>query len=104
MTSIPVKHNLLAWAAKARRLTVDGWSLGALLIAGFVALPVAAVVWLALSPSDDIWQHLAATVLPHYIRTTLLLMTGVGLGTLVLGAGSAWLAPRKSFRPSCPEA
>jgi len=97
VTQAALKPDLFTWARKARGLATDGWSWGALLIACFVALPVAGVVWLALSPSDDIWRHLATTVLPRYIRTTLLLMTGVGVGTFVLGAGSAWLVTMCRF-------
>ena len=51
--------------------SIDGWTIIALLIAALVALPLFAVAWLAFSPSGDIWSHLASTVLPHYISTTL---------------------------------
>ncbi len=46
------------------RRWVDGWTLGTVAIAALVVLPVAAVVGLALGPSDDIWAHLSSTVLP----------------------------------------
>ncbi|MBT4039420.1 MAG: iron ABC transporter permease [Rhodospirillales bacterium] len=52
---------------------------------------------MALVPSDDIWAHLASTVLPHYIWTTLVLMFGVGAGTLVVGTGTAWLVTMCAF-------
>ena len=74
--------------------------MGAIVIAGLVALPVMAVVWLALAPSDDIWAHLVDTVLGHYVETTLLLMIGVGAGTLIIGAGTAWLVTMCRF-PGC---
>ncbi len=67
------------------------WFWGALAVALAVAMPVASVLWLALYPEENIWPHLAATVLPGYVHTTLALMTGVALGTLVLGVATAWL-------------
>ncbi|MDP6351495.1 MAG: iron ABC transporter permease [Alphaproteobacteria bacterium] len=79
------------------RRWVGGWTLGTLVIAAVVILPVAAVVGLAFTPSDDIWSHLAATVLPLYIGTTLELMIGVGIGTLVVGVGTAWLVTMCRF-------
>lgn len=79
------------------RLTVDGWTLGTIVIALLVALPVVAVVVLAFTPGDDIWQHLLSTVLGPYILTTLQLMIGVGLGTFIIGVGSAWLVTMHRF-------
>jgi iron(III) transport system permease protein len=76
---------------------IDGWTLGTVLIAVAASVPIVAVVWLALTPGESVWGHLASTVLPLYIRTTLLLMAGVGLGTLVIGAGTAWLVTMCRF-------
>ena len=76
---------------------IDGWTLGTVLIALAASIPLAAVIGLALTPGESVWGHLASTVLPLYIRTTLLLMAGVGLGTLVIGAGTAWLVTMCRF-------
>lgn len=75
----------------------DGWTVGALLTALLIAAPIAAVFVIAMAPSDGIWSHLASTVLPHYIWTTLLLMSGVVIGTLVIGTGTAWLVTMCRF-------
>ncbi len=80
-----------AWGGRFIGLRPDPWSLGVFLVAALIAAPLAAVVFLALSPSGGIWGHLLSTVLPRYVRTTLGLMLGAGLGTLVIGAGTAWL-------------
>jgi iron(III) transport system permease protein len=48
-------------------------------------------------PTDNIWPHLASTVRPLYVRTTLGLMLGVGLGTFVIGMGTAWLVTMCRF-------
>ncbi len=76
---------------------LDGWTLGTLLIAAVVLVPIAAVVWLALFPTENIWPHLLDTVLPRYVQTTLLLMVGVGAGTFVIGTGTAWLVTMTRF-------
>jgi len=72
-------------------LHLDGWTLGVLLLTALIAAPLVTVFVLAASPSDNIWQHLASTVLPRYIRTTIYLMAATGIGTAVIGIGTAWL-------------
>ncbi len=79
------------------RVRVNGWTLGALAVAACVAVPLVTVFGLAMASSGDIWQHLLSTVLAHYVRTTLFLMLGVGLGTLVIGTGTAWLVTMCRF-------
>lgn len=56
-----------------------------------VMLPVLAVLWLALFPTENIWPHLASTVLPVYIKSTLILMVGTGALSVIIGVGTAWL-------------
>jgi len=43
------------------------------------------------------WSHLASTVLPDYIVTTLWLCLGVGIGSTLLGVGAAWLVTHFDF-------
>ena len=62
-----------------------------------VAMPVASVAWLALTPADDLWPHLIAYVLPQTMRDTLLLLIGVGVVALIAGAGTAWLVSLYDF-------
>ncbi|MEY4697813.1 MAG: hypothetical protein RIT14_2241, partial [Pseudomonadota bacterium] len=81
----------------ARGLRLDGWSVGAVLIAAVVLAPMLAVVWIALHPTENIWPHLMDTVLPRYFRNTLLLMGGVGLLTAAVGTGAAWLVVMYRF-------
>ncbi len=90
-----------ALAARAvRRSRVGGWTVGALLVAGLIAVPLLAVFYLALAPSEDIWPHLMSTVLPLYVSTTFGLMLGVGLCTLAIGVGTAWLVTMTRFPAS----
>ena len=76
---------------------LDVWTLATLVIAGFALVPIAAVVYLAFTPSDNIWPHLVSTVLAGYVTTTLTLMLGVGIGTLIIGIGTAWLVTMCRF-------
>ena len=80
-----------------RQRAIDPWHAGALIVAAMTVLPVLAIAWLALSPDAGIWAHLADTVLPRYLRTTLLLLLCVGLATAVLGVAAAWLVTMYRF-------
>ncbi|MDA1101775.1 MAG: iron ABC transporter permease [Proteobacteria bacterium] len=66
-------------------------------MAVLAAVPILAVVYLAFTPTENIWPHLVATVLPGYFATTLILMLGVGIGTLVIGVSTAWLVTMCRF-------
>ena len=74
-----------------------GWSAGALLISLVIGAPIISIALLAMQSSGDTWPHLIAYVLPSAITETLLLMAGVGVMTLVLGAGTAWLVTMYRF-------
>ena len=69
---------------KPRRY-MPGWYSVAWGSALLVMLPVLAVLWLALFPTENIWPHLVDTILPVYIRSTLLLLAGVGSLSVVIG-------------------
>ncbi|NVZ09235.1 iron ABC transporter permease [Allochromatium humboldtianum] len=60
-------------------------------LALLLALPVLVVLGSVLVPASEVWRHLASSVLPDYVANSLLLMLGVGLGTLFIGVGTAWL-------------
>jgi len=81
----------------ARALKLNRWAWFAIFIAIIVCLPLLAVFWLALFPTENIWPHLLATVLPDYVLTTLLLMGGVAIGTLLIGVSTAWLVTHYDF-------
>ncbi len=65
--------------------------------AALVALPVAVVAAHTVLPAGDVWAHLAQTVLADYVLNTLWLALGVGLGTLIIGTGTAWLCSMCQF-------
>jgi len=62
-----------------------------------IALPVLVIAGSLLGGFSPVWQHLLETVLSDYIVNSLLLMLGVGTGTLVLGVGGAWLTAMCEF-------
>jgi len=76
---------------------MPGWYSVAWGSALLVMLPVLAVFWLALFPTENIWPHLVETILPVYIQTTLLLLAGVGSLSVIIGVGTAWLVTMCHF-------
>lgn len=82
--------------AKALHLP-NRWSLGAALIALIVVGPIVAVFGFAMFPKENIWPHLLSTTLPRYMKNTVVLMAGVGLLTMMVGTGAAWLVSRYDF-------
>jgi iron(III) transport system permease protein len=74
-----------------------GWSVAVVTLAALIAAPILVVAASVLSPGGEVWRHLASTLLPEYIRNSLSLMLGVGVGTLVIGVGTAWLVTMCRF-------
>ncbi len=66
-------------------------------VSALLALPILVVLSFVFQPAGDVWQHLLETVLADYVINSLLLMVGVGVGTLLLGVGSAWLTTQYQF-------
>jgi iron(III) transport system permease protein len=90
----------IPWRGRVSRLRESGnlgWSIAALIISLITLAPVIAVGVLALKSSGDTWPHLVANVLPGALRRTLGLMAGVGLLTLAIGTGTAWLVTMYQF-------
>lgn len=80
-----------------RFLRRNGWTLASLAVAFVVALPLLVIFSGWLHPQNEVWQHLASTVLQDLVVNTLVLMAGVGAGVLVLGVGLAWLTSLCEF-------
>ena len=66
-------------------------------IALVLALPILVIAAYLALPTDEIWQHLADTVLSDYLRNTVILVLGVGMGVLLLGLPTAWLSSMCEF-------
>jgi len=74
-----------------------GWLAASLLVLAIVLMPLGGLVYFALRGSGDVWPNLIANVLPNAIRTTVLLLLGVGVLTTVIGVGTAWLVTMFRF-------
>jgi iron(III) transport system permease protein len=80
-----------------RRSGTAGWSLSSIVAALLVVVPVAILASSILTPSRDVWSQQWRTRLPGELATTAVLLVAVAFGTIVLGAGLAWLVSAYSF-------
>ncbi|NQV47870.1 MAG: iron ABC transporter permease [Rhodospirillaceae bacterium] len=96
-TTVGMAPGRAAGAKSERWAWFNVWSVGTVVIAAMMTVPILTVLYIGLTPGDEIWSHLVSTVLPGYITTTLLLMIGVGTGTFIIGVGTAWLVSTCRF-------
>ncbi len=75
-----------------------GWSVSAVVVALLVVVPVAMLAGSVLRPSREVWSQQWRTRLPGELVSTAVLLGGVAIGTVVLGAGLAWLVSAYDFR------
>jgi iron(III) transport system permease protein len=72
----------------------------AILLAAIVAIPVLGLLTTVFDPnaaSRDVLVHLAQTVLPSYVGTTLFMLVVVGAGSAFVGVTVAWLVAAYDF-------
>jgi iron(III) transport system permease protein len=74
-----------------------GWLIAAALVAAVATAPLGGLLFFAARGSGSTWPHLVANVLPHALRTTILLLIGVGLLVVAIGVGTAWLVTMFRF-------
>jgi iron(III) transport system permease protein len=74
-----------------------GWTSGALLLAGLMALPVMTVPLGALAPAGEAWPHVMHTLLPRYVGNTVVLLLASGALAAIIGMGTAWLVAMCEF-------
>ncbi|MBL8373452.1 iron ABC transporter permease [Accumulibacter sp.] len=81
------------FSSRVNPLLVVSAAVGAL-----VGLPVVSVLTHIFSGgTGTTWSHLASTVLPDYVASTLVLCIAVGLGVIVIGVATAWLTAMHDF-------
>lgn len=73
------------------------WRFGAYSVAAVVALPLFGVASSLFTSQVELWRHLADTQLADIVGNTLVLLVVVGLGTTIIGAGTAWLVTMCRF-------
>ena len=80
------------------KLTFSTLQAAALVTAALIAVPLLTVAASLLpGAGSQTWAHLADTVLPSYIVSTLYLCVGVGVGTVTIGTAAAWLVTMHDF-------
>ncbi|MCB1386517.1 MAG: iron ABC transporter permease [Nitratireductor sp.] len=84
-------------AFAARQGDAAGARLAVIAIVFIILLPILALAYQATGDSAGVWPHLISYVLPSSVTTTLILLAGVGLGTLAIGTVTAWLVSRYRF-------
>lgn len=88
-----IRQKSLMWP----RLRLNVWSIGAFLIAGIVVAPILAVLYFAVTADLNNWPHLMSSVLPRYLKNTVILMVSVGALTGIIGTVTAWLVVMYRF-------
>jgi iron(III) transport system permease protein len=83
--------------APRRPTSRAGWTWSAALAALLVVVPVAMLATSILTPDTQLWRDQWRTRLPGELIDTTLLLVGVGVGSIVLGAGLAWLVSAYRF-------
>ena len=86
---------LKAW--RGLRRVSPAWTLLVAAVVAVMLLPVLTVLVLAFGATPGALAHLARTILPDTLAQTLALMTGVGVLTLAVGTGTAWIVTMYRF-------
>ena len=73
------------------------WVVATLFLVAVFISPILAVFAAATGDSNELWSHLANTVLPRYVGNTVILAAGVGTIALLFGVSTAWLVSRYEF-------
>lgn len=73
-------------------------SLGPLLLALLLAIPVAGVLASLFTQNSAAWTHITSTILPDLVFSSLVLLVLVALGVMVIGTLTAWLTAHFEFR------
>ncbi len=76
---------------------LSGWTLLTLTLSGLILVPILTVLLSLFADERQVWEHLADTVLGLYLRNSLLMMLGVGVGVILVGSGTAWLVTMCEF-------
>jgi iron(III) transport system permease protein len=88
---------LLLRAWRQGSSAAPGWTFAAAVVLVIVVLPVAAVLSIAATATDNDWPHLLQTVIPNALQQTLVLAFGTGLFSLIVGTSTAWLVTMYRF-------
>lgn len=73
------------------------WRVGAFAVAALVALPLIGIASSLFVWQGELWRHLAETQLRDIVGNTIVLLLGVGIGSVIIGTGTAWLVTMCRF-------
>ncbi len=79
------------------RISLAGWPVGALVVAGLVVAPIAFLAVSILDPNTEVWRQQWDTRLPGQLVETAVLLIGVAIGSLMVGGSLAWLVSAYRF-------
>ena len=82
-------------AVRARQISI--WHVATAAIALIVATPLLTVVAHIFQGGSENWTHIVGSMLPTYVRNSLILMLGVAILSTVIGVGTAWFLSTLSF-------
>lgn len=74
-----------------------GWVAAVGVVLAAIVLPLLAILYLALSPSENIWPHLVRTVLPNVMFDTIVLSLGISVIAIIVGTATAWMVTMYKF-------
>jgi iron(III) transport system permease protein len=95
---VPAADLVAARPRDLRRRGPGALAGSAVVVAALVAAPVLSVCAAVFARgTEGTWRHLASTVLPEYVASTLWLCAGVGAGAAVVGVSTAWLVTMTDF-------
>jgi iron(III) transport system permease protein len=95
-----VSVSAIARQAEARALAVSrpsAWTVVTGAVALALSVPILSILASLGQPATEIWTHLWHTQLAELTLNTLVLLTGVGLATMLLGTALAWLVVGHDF-------
>lgn len=84
-------------APRWRRALPSVWTAVALAVVAVILLPIVTVLSRVFMPSEGVWPHLMATVLPMYLGNTLALVAGVTVMAILIGVTTGWLVAAYDF-------
>lgn len=67
------------------------WTGGALIVLLLVLTPIFTILIKIFDKQGAYWEHLTENLLPDYFLNSILLLTGVGVGTFIIGVAMAWM-------------
>jgi iron(III) transport system permease protein len=73
------------------------WVFPAVAVTAVILVPLFVIILEFLRPASGIWQHFITSLIPEYLKNTIILLAGTGLLTFIMGTGSAWLVSMYRF-------